>query len=188
MASGSFWRVAIMMRLDNEIRWEQAVEAGKKNLMGKRLVDATRHFMVAEGYSSAFGGNDVRRGLTISWMAVGYYKLGSYSLSEAFFKEALDILEMNLTSEYAVAIATNLTNLVAIYVSQGRKGEAIRVQSVIRRHLMEAGYEGALTMNYEPAAPRSLFETLNDEGEAASRAMSRLFEARKLKQMWPAQV
>jgi hypothetical protein len=172
-----------MERMTEQVQWQKSMGAGKTALANKRLVDATRHFMVAER-SVPYNGNDIRRGVTKSWMAVGYYKLGSFALAEAFFKESMDILEMNMTSEYSAEIAVNLKNLIAIYVSQGRKPQAMQVRSVITRHLLECGYEGALTANFDPPAPRSLFETLSD-GQAASNAMARMFESRKLRGMWP---
>ena len=174
-----------MYQTAEAVKWQQAMAAGKTALANKRLVDATRHFMLAERLLSG-SGDDIRRGATKSWMAVGYYRLGSFSLAEAFFKESLDILEMNLVSEYSAEIAVNLKNLLAIYVTQGRKAEAIQVRSVITRHLLESGYEGALTMTFEPPAPRSLFETINNgDGEVAARGLSRMFEMRKLRGMWP---
>jgi hypothetical protein len=173
-----------MTNLTSEVKWEQAMAAGKTALANKRLVEATRLFMVAERHLGDLPGNDIRLGATKSWMAVGYYKLWSFALAEAFFRESMELLELNLTSPMSAEIAVNLKNLIAIYVGQGRKGQAMQVRAVITRHLVESGYEGALTVNFEPPAPRSLFEVLNGEGDNASRAMSRLIESRKLRQLW----
>lgn len=165
-----------------EMRWMQSMECGKKALAENRCVEATRHFTMAVRHAVAFGDTDIRKGVAMSWAAVGYYKMSTFSIAEALFKDSMDLLDFNLSSEYSVEIACNLKNLVAIYRMNGRAIESLQVMHVIRRHLLEAGFEGGVTMNLVPPPAKQRPETRND-ADVAQRGLARLFEARKLKSM-----
>jgi hypothetical protein len=108
----------------SEASWMRFMTSGKQELHRNNVVAATRMFQRAETEARAFGAEDLRRLLAMSWAAVGYYKMANFQLAESIFKQVFECYERCLPCCYTEEISNNLLYFALMYQSQGRKAQA----------------------------------------------------------------
>ena len=104
-------------------QWDRLTSEAKRAFANGDDMVAKRYFQLAEQEAMQISPTDVRRGVSLSWLAMLYFKAANYQLADEMFLEAEHIYTTAEPSQLKTEILTNFVKL-GMYASS--KGTSIK--------------------------------------------------------------
>jgi hypothetical protein len=121
------------MSIETTSGWVRNMTAGKQAFNAGNFQIATKFFCTAADRALTFGQGNMRRNVSVSWLALCYAESGSNSLAESYLNELLcarDVLQPGVLQN---EILNNLEALATVYEKRGKVNYARHLRYVMNQ-------------------------------------------------------